>query len=793
MSVKPKIARCPIAIGGLLIALLIVPSAFATDARYEGISANGDVAFFSTSDNLIPGDTDTRRDVYSRAFDASVGGYVTREVSFGPTGGNNAFDAQYLGANDTGDKVFFSTAERLTVDDKDITTDIYVRDLTKNETTLVSAGDPSCPVAECGNAKSPVSAVGGGISTDGNRIFFATDERLSGADEDGAPDIYVRDVSAETTTLVSVGVGAAPVSFLGASSDGLKAIFTTPEPLLGADQDTEPDLYERNLQTSQTALVSEPGAPGACPTGLTCAPTNSTISRNGAHVFFESNERILLADTDSKQDVYDWSGGAASLASIAAGTGNGPHNALYERSSADGSAVFFSTDEPLVATDLDTAQKDIYVRSGGETDLVSEGDPSCAISNCGNGNESASLEWISATGSLAILRTAEPLTAEDEDEKPDIYTRALPAGPTTLVTRPGPTCTDPQCGNGAHDTGFSGASADGSHVFFVTGEALVPPDPAEPLAPGDSDSSTDVYERSGGVTKLVSVGLFNGNGPYAAQLQGASESGGRAFFVTQEQLTGEDFNPSQDIYMHSASGTVLVSQGNGAGVESQLAPPTPILERTNPESPGVSTQPKVIGHESTPEATIKLYSTPDCSGEPVTGSTEQLADPGIPVTVAVGSTTDFRATAEAEGFVSSCSASIQYSQASEPSPPAEGPGGVGTGGGGAVTAPAPAAPAPPVAKTPKGVAYVAPSTRITFGPAFKTRAPRPVFRFTDSTGQPGTRFLCRLDRGGWKPCGSPFKLQAVSRGKHVFQVKGINAVGVAEDDSAKRSFKVVSR
>ena len=50
-----------------------------------------------------------------------------------------------------------------------------------------------------------------------------------------------------------------------------------------------------------------------------------------------------------------------------------------------------------------------------------------------------------------------------------------------------------------------------------------------------------------------------------------------------------------------------------------------------------------------------------------------------------------------------------------------------------------------------------------------------------------------VDRGGWKPCGSPFKLQAVARGKHVFQVKGINAVGAAEDNPVKRDFKLVPR
>lgn len=167
----------------------------------------------------------------------------------------------------------------------------------------------------------------------------------------------------------------------------------------------------------------------------------------------------------------------------------------------------------------------------------------------------------------------------------------------------------------------------------------------------------------------------------------------------------------------------------------------------------------------------------------VTGTSAELAAPGIPVTVALGSTTDFRATAEAEGFVSSCSASLRYTQQDPTTqPPVDGPGG-GAGGG-------PEAGPLAVPKTPKGLAYVTPRTRITFGPAFKTRLRRPVFRFADSTGQPGTRFLCRLDRGGWRPCASPTRLKAVGRGRHTFQVKGINAIGMAEEAPVARSFKV---
>jgi hypothetical protein len=68
-----------------------------------------------------------------------------------------------------------------------------------------------------------------------------------------------------------------------------------------------------------------------------------------------------------------------------------------------------------------------------------------------------------------------------------------------------------------------------------------------------------------------------------------------------------------------------------------------------------------------------------------------------------------------------------------------------------------------------------------------------VFRFTDSTGQEGTSFRCKIDRKAWRGCNSPTKLKRLSIGRHVFQVKAVNAVGTWEPAPVKRRFKVVGR
>ena len=85
--------------------------------------------------------------------------------------------------------------------------------------------------------------------------------------------------------------------------------------------------------------------------------------------------------------------------------------------------------------------------------------------------------------------------------------------------------------------------------------------------------------------------------------------------------------------------------------------------------------------------------------------------------------------------------------------------------------------------------HVTPHTRITFGPASKTRARHPVFRFADSTGQDGTSFPCKVDRLGWHPCGSPQKLKRLHLGRHAFEVVAANAVGLVEPAPIEAQFQ----
>ena len=161
------------------------------------------------------------------------------------------------------------------------------------------------------------------------------------------------------TTLVSTvpagGNGAFGASFAGASTDGTRVFFETDEPLLGADTDAQFDVYERSA--GQTTLLSTGPAGGNGAFGAAI----SGNSADGARVFFETDESLVSADTDTQQDAYERSGGQTTLLSTGPAGGNGALDAFVTGASADGARVFVGTEESLVSADTD-AETDIYVR-----------------------------------------------------------------------------------------------------------------------------------------------------------------------------------------------------------------------------------------------------------------------------------------------------------------------------------------------------------------------------------------------------------------------------------------------
>jgi Ca2+-binding RTX toxin-like protein len=380
------------------------------------------------------------------------------------------------------------------------------------------------------------------MSADGTRGFFVTEESLVGADTDGAYDVYER--AGGDTTLVSTGPAGSTAVFDafvdGVSADGSHVFFRTFEPMESADTDMQIDSYER--AGGQTTLLSTGPAGG---NGNLFPAFLMDASDDGTRAFFETDESLVSGDTDATRDVYERADGQTTLVSTGPAGGNGNAPALYMSESDDGTRVFFQTAESLVSGDTD-ATRDLYERADGQTTLVSTGPDG------GNGpvHVQFTTPGLSSDGSRVFFETAESLVSADTDDSYDTYERA--GGQTTLVS------TGPAGGNGDFDAelAWRGVSADGTRAVFKTTESLVS---------ADTDTTWDVYERSGGQTTLVSTGPAGGNAADPAVFADASEDGSRVFFETRESLVSADADDSYDIYERAGGQTTLVSTGPAGG------------------------------------------------------------------------------------------------------------------------------------------------------------------------------------------------------------------------------------
>jgi hypothetical protein len=752
-----------VACAALMPPLLEPATAGAAAPTFKGASTDGLYLFFESEEQLVPGDTDNKRDVYVRSFDATVseeGAYVTREVSIGPTGGNDFYPAIFERASADGKRAFFSTDEPLVAADDDRRTDVYVREI-GGATKLVSSGAGAC-LPGCGNGTFDVGFAGADAL--GAQVLIVTAERLDpAADNDDEIDVYARDLATSQTTLVSAGAddcsptcgnGDFAATLRGVAGDGSRAFFATAEQLSGTDDDAAIDIYARGLPGGPTVLVSA-GDPACSPCGNNgAAAIFNGSSTGGERVFFATSEGLVPGDDDGANDIYQRYEGATTL--VSEGTAEKP--ASFKDASADGTRVFFTTAEPLTPGDVNNADDIFFWEEGEAPQLLTSG--TCCKSDFGAATPS---------GEELVFTTTEQLVAADTDTGADVYEQSLAGGEPVLVS---------VGGTGSSSSRFNRVSSDGDRVFFTTDEALTA---------ADFDFDDDIYSRDLAAEETRLWTPPPGLCPFAscdAILVDTSSDGLHVVFQTEERLVADDLDSEADVYERAydseagAEVTRLVSTGNFSGLD--LGPDPPVLESTSPGSPGVPTEPAIIG-KAAGGSLIKIYPTSNCSGETVgAGTAEDLAAGGLRVKVPAGTTKTFWATAEAEGFTSLCSNPISYTQQEPSTQPLPTAG----GGGSSVGI------AKPVRKH-DGVPYVKPLTKITFGPAARTRKRRPVFRFADTTGQPGTSFRCRVDRGRWEACGSPTKLKRLPFGRHVFRVKGVNAAGDWDERPASRSFKVV--
>ncbi|MFO0981364.1 MAG: calcium-binding protein [Planctomycetota bacterium] len=220
------------------------------------MSADGRyVAFESDATNLVPGDTNGRRDIFVR--DCRLDDTIRVSVdSSGGQGYEHCYNPEISG---DGHLVTFTSRSRLVPEDSNGGLDVYMHDLVTAQTVRISVSSDG----EEGNGES----AGATLSRDGRFVAFSSSAgNLIGGDTNGAEDAFVRDLRTGETKRVSIATsGAQGDGFSYAadtSADGSAIAFISDaRNLVEGDTNNEGDAFVHDRVALRTNGIPSAGQP----------------------------------------------------------------------------------------------------------------------------------------------------------------------------------------------------------------------------------------------------------------------------------------------------------------------------------------------------------------------------------------------------------------------------------------------------------------------------------------------------------------------------------------------------
>jgi uncharacterized repeat protein (TIGR01451 family) len=319
------------------------------------------VAFDSDATNLVQGDQNNTTDVFRH--DRDTGETILISVNSAGQQGDSSSHAPAISAD--GRFVVFHANSSLAPEDTNEQTDVYVRDVQAGITALVSIGFDG----SAGNNTSFIQDING----DGRFVAFVSDSTnlIPNDVQDFEANVYVRDLVAGTTELVSVGSDGtrANVGFFdrpSISADGRYVAFSTDDSLVPEDtRQFSLDIYLRDRQAGTTELISvnSDEVPG---NGRSEGPS---VSSDGQFVAFESDSSNIVSPDepaggffpDEDIFVHDRQAGVTYRVSESSAGEEGNARSLGGTISADGLVTAFSSDASNLVPNDTNFVTDIFV------------------------------------------------------------------------------------------------------------------------------------------------------------------------------------------------------------------------------------------------------------------------------------------------------------------------------------------------------------------------------------------------------------------------------------------------
>lgn len=383
-------------------------------SAFPDVSSDGRfVAFQAEASNLVPNDTNMRSDsfVYDRTNNTIENITVNSNGDQGNMGGNQpsiSSDGRYV--------AFTSRSTNLVTPDTNGANDVFVYDRTNNTVERVSV--------DSGGVEGNGASGNCSISDDGRYVAFASD--ATNLAPGGVRGVYLHDRDTNTTTRLSVNeTGTAVNGNSGAvaiSGNGQAVAFRFTADILATDTNGEDDVYVRDLSTNTTEIVSvnNAGDEGDAES------IGADISRDGRYVSFTSlAANLVTPDGNADYDIFVFDRTTDTVERISQSSGGTLSNgsSFSSNISADGRFVTFESSGTNLVTPDTNGRQDIFVhdRTTNRTSMVSV-TPGGTQSDQGN-QDSA----ISADGRTIVFQTdSDVLITGDTNGTSDIIARDNP-------------------------------------------------------------------------------------------------------------------------------------------------------------------------------------------------------------------------------------------------------------------------------------------------------------------------------------------------------------------------------
>jgi Tol biopolymer transport system component len=344
------------------------------------------VAFGSWADNLVPGDTNGKVDVF--VHDRQTG--VTERVSLGPAGLEGDGDSFYPSISADGRYVAFdSWATNLVAGDTNSTRDVFVRDRQNGVTVRASVSSAGVQGIYQSDSAS--------ISLDGRWVAFESSAtNLVSGDTNAKYDVFVHDLLTGTTERVSVSSSGAQADDSSwrpsISADGRSVAFTSWATNLVPSAGAGSDVFVHDRQTGATerASVDSSGNPGDH------ASDYPTITPDGRFIAFASiASNLVPGDSNLHWDIFvrDLQSGTTERVSVdRSGAQANDDSGDRCSTSGDGRCIAFPSWATNLVTGDSNSYPDIFVRERSSVpgvDLCQPGVGSTIACPCANPAASA--------------------------------------------------------------------------------------------------------------------------------------------------------------------------------------------------------------------------------------------------------------------------------------------------------------------------------------------------------------------------------------------------------------------